>query len=232
MQISAIVVVRNGERFLAAALHSIGAQTRQPDEVIVVDGGSTDQSVAIARSFAGVRVLQQVGNGLAGARNQGVQAANSDLIAFLDADDLWAADKLAQQANHLVEQPSCAAVTGLVVRFAEPHCPLPAQYQDAWLNQPAPAYTPGGLLIRRWLFERAGYFDPAFTIGCDSDWLAKIQDAGWPPAVLPQVVLRKRIHEGNLSSNLLVARRELLALTRRSLVRRHLLRATDPEAAE
>ncbi|MCX6043477.1 MAG: glycosyltransferase, partial [Chloroflexi bacterium] len=202
MPISVIVVVRNGERFLAEALASIGAQTCKPAEVIVVDGGSTDQSVAIASSFPWVRLIHQTDRGLAAARNQGVQAAAGDLLAFLDADDLWEIDKLARQADYLAAQPQHAAVTGQLIRFAQPHCPIPDQYQNSWLNQPAPAYTPGGLLIRRELFDRCGYFDPAFVIGCDSDWLARLQDAGWPLAILPQVVLRKRIHEGNLSSNL------------------------------
>lgn len=230
MPISVIVVVRNGERFLAEALASIGAQTRKPAEVIVVEGNSTDQSAAIARSFSWVRLIHQTGNGLAAARNQGVQAAVGDLVAFLDADDLWAAEKLALQADYLAAQPQSAAVTGQLIRFAQPDCPIPDQYQNNWLNQPAPAYTPGGLLVRRELFDSCGSFDPAFTIGCDSDWLARVQDVGGPLAILPQVVLRKRIHEGNLSNNLTIARRELLALTRRSLVRRHLLHDAAQDA--
>lgn len=226
MSISVIVVVRNGERFLAEALTSIVTQSRAPAEVIMIDGGSTDQSGAIAQQFAEVRVIAQAGIGLAAARNQGIQAARHDLIAFLDADDLWERDKLARQAAYLAAHPQAVAITGHLLRFAQPDCPIPPQYQQGWLQQPTPAYTPGGLLVRRTIFDLYGYFDPAFTIGCDSDWLARVQDGGWPLAILPQVVLRKRIHEGNLSSNLPLARRELLSLTRRSLARRGLLNAT------
>ncbi len=229
MQISVIVVVRNGERFLAEALSTIATQQRKPDEVLVVDGGSTDQSVAIAQRFAWVRVIAQSGSGLAGARNQGVQAASGALIAFLDADDRWERTKLAQQAAYLAAHPACGVVTGHLIRFAQAGCPLPAQYQQGWLDQPVPAYTPGGLLVRRQLFEHAGYFDPSFTMGCDSDWLARLQDHGYPPVILPQVVLHKRIHSDNLSNNLAIARRELLTLTRRSLVRRQLLSRPNPE---
>lgn len=230
MQISVIVVVRNGEQFLADALDSIDAQTQTPTEVIVIDGGSTDGSVAIAQSFAGACVIEQVGTGLAAARNQGLHIATGEFIAFLDADDLWEPDKLACQSDYLRAHPACEVVTGHLLRFAEPNCPIPAQYQRGWLDQPVPAYTPAGLLVRRSLFERCGHFDPTLSIGCDSDWLARVQDAGWSPAILPQVVLRKRIHAGNLSSNLPLARREILALTRRSLMRRGILRRSNAGA--
>ncbi|MBX3014918.1 MAG: glycosyltransferase [Caldilineaceae bacterium] len=228
MGISVIVVVRNGEPFLAEALQSIADQSHPPTEVLVVDGGSTDQSVAIAQRFERVRLIHQSGAGLAAARNQGIQAAVGEWIAFLDADDRWAAEKLAHQCAYLAAHPTCASVTGHMIRFAQPGCAIPAQYEAGWLQQPTPALTPGGLLVRRSIFDYYGYFDPAFTIGCDSDWLARLQDAGCPPALLPLVVLHKRIHAANLSSNMALARRELLALTRRSLTRRQRFQAPNP----
>ncbi len=80
--ISAIIVARNSERFLADALHSIARQSRQPNEIIVVDGQSTDNTAAIARSFAGVRYILQPDLGIARARNLAIEAAAGEFIAF------------------------------------------------------------------------------------------------------------------------------------------------------
>ncbi|HJX30674.1 MAG TPA: glycosyltransferase family A protein [Thermodesulfobacteriota bacterium] len=221
MHISVIVVVLNGEQFLAEALQSIGAQRFPSLDIIVVDGGSCDRSIAIAQSFPGLRVIHQKGLGLASARNQGLQAVPADhLIAFLDADDLWEASKLSVQTAYLSAHPDCEAVTGHLVRFAQPGCIIPLQYHDGWLNRPVPAYTLGGFLIRPSAFRHVGDFNPALTVGCDHDWFARAKDIGLSLSVLPQIVLRKRIHENNLSRNLTVYQRELLRLTRQSLARR------------
>jgi glycosyltransferase involved in cell wall biosynthesis len=97
--ITAIIPVHNGERHLAEAIQSVLAQTLPPGEIIVVDDGSTDASAAIAQSFgAPVRVLAQPNLGPAAARNLGLAHATGDLLAFLDADDLWTPNKLARQA--------------------------------------------------------------------------------------------------------------------------------------
>ena len=223
MLISVIVAVRDGERFLAEALESVLAQGRHSLEIVVVDGGSTDRSAAIARSYPAVRLIRQEGRGLASARNQGVQAARGDLLGFLDADDLWEPGKLDAQTAHLAAHPGCDAVLGHMVRFVQPGCRAPAQYSDGWLDRPAPAYTPGGLLVRRAAFARVGPFDPSLSVGCDSDWFARARDVGLSLDLLPQTVLRKRIHEGNLSRDLASYRREVLALTRESLVRRKVM---------
>jgi glycosyltransferase involved in cell wall biosynthesis len=220
MLTSVLVAVRNGERFLAKALQSITKQVIANLEVIVVDGGSTDKSVAIARAFPGISIINQQGRGLAAARNQGVQAARGELIAFLDADDVWAHGKLPSQVAYLAAHSQCQVVIGYMIRFLQAGCPLPPVYKGTWLDRPTPAYTPGGALIRRSVFRQVGGFNPAFGIGCDSDWFVRARDLQVQMAVLPQVGLFKRIHEGNLSHEVAVYQRELLALMRHSLARR------------
>lgn len=221
MNIGVIVVVLNGEQFLAEALQSIGTQRFPSLDITVVDGGSSDRSITIAQSFPGVRVIHQKGLGLASARNEGLQAVPADhLIAFLDADDLWEASKLSVQTTYLTAHPECEAVTGHMIRFAQPGCIIPPQYHDGWLNRPVPAYTLSGFLIRPSAFRHVGYFNPTLTVGCDHDWFARAKDLCLSFRVLPQIVLRKRIHESNLSRNLTVYQQELLILTRQSLARR------------
>src|SRR5262249_48006666 len=103
--VSVIVPVRNGERFLAAAITSILTQDYRPLEIIVVDGHSADNTAKIVQSFAQVRYVQQVNRGIADAYNTGIAAAQGQVIAFLSHDDLWTPNKLSLQVNHLLEHP-------------------------------------------------------------------------------------------------------------------------------
>src|SRR3982074_3555445 len=98
--VSVIVPVYNGERFLAETLQSIINQQYRPLELIVIDDGSTDQTARIATSVSEVRYFYQRNQGVANARNAGLAAARGELIAFLDADDLWQPNKLSLQVEY------------------------------------------------------------------------------------------------------------------------------------
>ena len=84
--ISIVIPVLNEEKRLVACLDSIGYQTELPDEVLVVDNGSTDRSVSVAKSFGFVTVLNEPRSGVVYARNRGFDAAKSNIIARIDAD--------------------------------------------------------------------------------------------------------------------------------------------------
>ena len=93
MKISVVIPAYNAARFLPRCLKSVFAQTLQPEEVIVVDDGSTDSTAEVAEAL-GARVINRRNGGLSAARNTGIKGASSEWIALLDADDLWARDKL------------------------------------------------------------------------------------------------------------------------------------------
>src|ERR1039457_1698894 len=95
--ISVIIPAYNAARFLPRCLKSVFAQTLKPEEVIVVDDGSTDNTAALAAEL-GARVISRPNGGLSAARNTGIQNASSEWIALLDADDMWAPEKLERQA--------------------------------------------------------------------------------------------------------------------------------------
>jgi GT2 family glycosyltransferase len=99
-RVSVIIPAYNAAAFLPATLRSIFAQSSPPGEIIVVDDGSTDDTIAVARSF-GVRVIALTNGGPSAARNAGMRAATGEYVAFLDADDLWAPEKLAMQCAAL-----------------------------------------------------------------------------------------------------------------------------------
>ncbi len=221
--VSVIVPARNAMPFLSEALRSIVAQGVAPVEVLVVDGASTDGSREAALTFPHVRLVEQAGRGLAAARNLGLAAAQGDLIAFLDADDLWSAHSLTARLSHLVQCPDCLGVIGQVQRFLQPGTPLPAAYASGWLERPAIGYTPGALLAQRRLFDLVGWFDETLILGGDSDWFARAADMGAPLDSLARITLHKRIHGANLSADVARYRQELLTVTRRSLLRRGVL---------
>src|SRR5437868_98518 len=93
--VSAILPVYNGSAFIRDAIESVLAQTHQPIECIVVDDGSTDDTADVARTYEPrVRVIQQPNQRVARARNHGASVAAGELLAFLDADDVWCPERV------------------------------------------------------------------------------------------------------------------------------------------
>lgn len=111
-RVSVIIPYYNRARFIDECLASIFAQTRAPDEVIVVDDGSApDQRRHLDQFASRVRIIDQPRNlGVSAARNAGVRAATGEWIAFNDSDDTWRPDKLAIQLEHLARNPGCDGV--------------------------------------------------------------------------------------------------------------------------
>src|SRR5271170_1724815 len=114
---SVVIPVFNGGEYLERAIASVLRQTLRDFEVIVVDDGSTDGAVDRAMLIKDSRltILSQPNAGAPTALNRGVSAARGEYIAFLDADDLWAPDKLQRQAESLIAHPEVdVTFTGLI----------------------------------------------------------------------------------------------------------------------
>lgn len=207
--VSVVVPVFNGERFLAAALASAFQQSHQPAEVIVVDDGSTDRSCEIAQSVRGVQLISGTHSGVSAARNVGVQAANGEWIAFLDADDTWMPAKLARQV-------ALGQAGGqLVVCKYRPvfHSGVPSWYSGPAENESADCFFPSAWLVRRDVFEKVGGFDSAWTHGEDFEWLSRAIAAGVGLQMAEDVLVNRGIHTGNASKDTDV-RRMVLDLVR------------------
>ncbi|MFN8443095.1 MAG: glycosyltransferase family A protein [Caldilineaceae bacterium] len=198
-RISVVVPVYNGARYLGAAIESILAQGWQRLELLVVDDGSTDQSVQIAEEYSPqVQCIRQANAGPGAARNRGVEAAQGEFLAFLDADDLWPPDKLALQIDYLYKHPALDMVFGQVEQFISPE--LPPEQQPAMPPQPImTGLHVGAMLIRRQSFARVGPFATTWTIGEFIDWYGRAQRLGLQSANLPTIVMRRRLHTTNLT---------------------------------
>lgn len=213
--VSVIVAVKDSARFLAQALDSIAAQDCDEYEVLVVDGGSRDDSLEIARRYPRLRILAQSGRGFANAWNSGIQASQAEFIAFLDSDDRWAPDKLAPQLALLRRHPEAVFAFGRVAFFLEEGSPLPPGFRPDILEGEHAVPFCGAMLVRRSAIDRIGLLDEGLHIASDIAWLAKLRDSG-EVVDSDRVLLHKRLHGGNLGHTTAPAlfRAELLQVAR------------------
>jgi glycosyltransferase involved in cell wall biosynthesis len=200
--ISCIVPVFNGERYLGETLDSILAQTYRPLEIIVADDGSTDGTPAVVASYGErVRYLSQLNAGPAAARNLGLCAARGEFIAFLDADDLWHPEKLARQMARFQARPELDMCVTHALNFWIPEL---REFAARHRNHPSLRETVGlyslcTLLVRRSFFDTVGYFNPRFPVAEDTDWFLRVLEYGAVIESLPDAMMYRRLHRGNLT---------------------------------
>jgi len=215
--VSVLIAVHDGERFIADALGSVLAQTAPPEEVLVVDDGSTDGTADVVSRFAGVRCLRRaVNEGQASALNWAVASSRGDHLAFLDADDVWMPDKLARQLGAFDADPTLDVVYGHARQRRTGALAAGAADEGAVL----PAYLPGAMLIKRAAFDRVGGFDPRFALGSVVDWYARSLEQGLRQRLLDAVVYERRIHGDNLGIRRRNDRAEYLRVVKAALDRR------------
>lgn len=201
-RVSVVIPVYNGERYLAQAIESALEQTLCPAEVIVVDDGSTDGSAKIARSFgSNVRYHFQPQSGIAAARNKGADLARGNLLAFLDADDLWMPNKLSLQAYALAREADLEVVFGHVEQFISEDATEVVAARVYCPGDPMPGYCAGTMLMKRDAFLQVGRFQLHWQVGEFIEWYTRAVEKNLKYFMLPEIVMRRRLHGGNHSDN-------------------------------
>ncbi len=231
--VSCIVPVFNGERYVREALESIHCQTYRPLEIIVVDDGSRDNTKEVVTNLEiPIQYVEQSNLGPATARNHGITLAKGDFIAFLDADDLWHQDKLTKQMAKFQAKPELdVCVTHLNhfedLKFGKKD--ILAQGQRRLFN--VPGYVTQTLLTRRTTFEKVGIFDHTLRYGDANDWFVRVADCGLYMELLPEVLVYRRLHSNNFSSQGVSASMdEHLKIIKASLDRRRLSNGGSPRS--
>ena len=221
MLISVIIPAYNAERYLPEAIDSVLAQTCPAGEIIVVDDGSSDGTPRLAERYrAGVRWLSQENQGSGAARNRGIEAARGELLAFLDADDLWVRNKLAWQVEALAAEPRLEMVFGMVQQFVSPEIPEESKHRLSYSPEPMAGHVAGAMLARRGGFECAGVFDTRLKVGEFIEWYMRVTDLGVRSVLLPRVVLHRRLHETNMGILQQGARLDYVRIVKAALDRR------------
>lgn len=228
--ISVMIGVYDAERYLAEAIDSVFAQSYRPLELIVVDDGSDDGSGEVARRYGDkLTYARQENAGNGSARNHAVRLASGDLFAFLDADDRFLPGKLERQYEALDGDADLDAVFGHVREFVSPEL---TEAERASVRPPAgeplPWTAPNLMLIRRESFARVGPFSEDVKVGVTVDWYARAMEAGLRSAILPEVVLERRLHLTNNGLRERDSRQQYLHVLKASLDRRRARAASKP----
>jgi glycosyltransferase involved in cell wall biosynthesis len=221
MRISVVIPAYNACATLSETLDSVAAQTRPPDEVIVIDDGSIDATANIASQHRlQPRLINTPHAGAAAAMNLGARSASGECLAFLDADDLWSAEKLRVQADYLAVHDRIDAVLGHVASFVCPSVPESAVSRFVMPPDPQPGWMSGTLLIRADVLHRAGPFAEDLSNGFAIDWFDRARAADVRFHMLKTLVLRRRLRPGSLSARSRSSDAAMLEMARRAIARR------------
>ena len=209
----AVVIPVYRAQYLAECLASVFAQTRPPDEVVVVDDGSPDGNLLdrVTAPYAGrLQLIRQPNLGAAAARNNGILSTRAGLIAFLDADDVWFPAFLDQQERRLTDAKGCTLVYANATLMGSG--PLPGRLfmdmapssgdvtVEALLSQRCTVLT-SSVLVRRSALVNTGLFDVDLRRGQDFDMWVRLAHRYAHFAYTTEPLLARRIHGDNLSGD-------------------------------
>src|SRR5215510_7150098 len=171
MKISVIVCAHNEAAFLPACLHSLLAQTRPPDELVVINNASTDETHAVARQIPHVRVVDEPRKGLVVARETGRRLATGEVLVYVDADCRAPLTWLERVERRFVRDPSLIALSGpyrfydwdwwgrLLIRAYDYTLAPATQFLVKYVLRIGTIFYGGNFALRRQALERIGGFD-------------------------------------------------------------------------
>ncbi|HEX8287412.1 MAG TPA: glycosyltransferase [Pyrinomonadaceae bacterium] len=206
--VSVIIPNYNYGRFLRETIESVLAQTYPCKEIVVVDDGSTDDSLEVLARYDQnkVKIIRQKNRGVGAARNAGVKASSGDLVAFLDADDFWLAHKIEKQIERLLSDKDFGLVTCGMREFdvSGKTIEIYAQGMEGWraeeilLVKPVMVGPGSTSLLWRRVFDEVGGFDERKEMHPSEDWefcyrVARVSKI----AFVPEILAAYRNHGGN-----------------------------------
>ena len=215
--ISVIIPMYNGEKYIKEAVESVLAQEYTAIEVIIVDDGSIDHSAQIVKGFGNsVKYFYQENAGQVSALNAGIGYAQGEVIGFVDADDLWAPNKISVLLPRLLQKEQTYAVVGELQRFWEDE----AGEKQFLPKEKAMSLLAG--LFRKEVFEKVGRINGELVAHYDIDFYMRMKELKLHIEYIADAVGFYRRHGENMSSNSDQedTNKAMLSLLRSSIARR------------
>jgi glycosyltransferase involved in cell wall biosynthesis len=205
-KVSVVIPTHNYANFVSEAIESALGQTLRPHEVIVVNDGSTDETPQVLAEFSEpVRAVHLQNRGVCAARNEGATLATGDLLAFLDADDIWLPTKLEKQAQRFLDDPEIGLVHCGVqhVNLAGHAVRTLLDGMEGWVaidlllaRRNVILGGGSGMMVSRAAFEVVGGFDTRLTHAEDWDLWYRLASR-YKVGFVPEVLLHYRLHDRN-----------------------------------
>lgn len=207
--VSVVIPCFNSELYIEDCVRSVLQQTYQKIEIILIDDGSTDDTLSKVKSFeTKIKILKKKNEGAASARNLGIQNSIGSYIAFLDSDDVWHPEKIEKQLRLMTEKNLDLVYCG---GESFGHSGIPTTYTpefsgscyEQFIEFPTRAIIILGCssaMIQKSILEFSGHFDSEF-IGAAEDWdffrrVCKYGKVGY----LNEILVKYRMHDGNVSA--------------------------------
>ncbi len=208
----------NYSKYLPEAIDSVLAQTYPNIEIIVVDDGSTDNSIDILQNYDGkIRVIQQTNSGVSVARNRGVSESRGRFIAFLDADDSWLPRKIERQIERFSTEKDLGLVhvgvnetdaVGNTLKIRRDGMEGAISHELLLLRS-AVLGGGSGLMVPRDVYDEVGGFDPKLSTSADWELFYRIASR-YPIGFVSDTLVNYRMHGTNMHGNIPRMQSELL----------------------
>jgi glycosyltransferase involved in cell wall biosynthesis len=223
--ISIIIPAYNAESTILETIESVRDQTFSNLEIIVVDDGSADETLALVRGIRDERLKIVAGAhlGLSAARNRGIERARGEFLSFIDADDLWTPEKLEMQLHALQSNPT-AAVAYSWTAFIDPRgrflfAKERVYFQgDVYPQLLRSCFIASGsnVLIRKSVVESIGLFDMQLRAAEDWEYWLRVAER-WHFALVPRYQILYRVLSDSISSDVATMEHETLIVLDRAL---------------